>query len=92
MRTKQTEAQVFGDTSLVLPVDVQAFPYDTPLAVDGMTNVQAEAAVRKRASDDRLTNRDYPIGVFFDKEAQLQNGYTVGVLNGSPLRLGVTHR
>ena len=78
--TNQTPEQVFGDAQIVLPNLLQIFPYDPPLAVDGLTNAQAVAGVRKRASDDKLTNGDYPIGVFFNGEGSLQNGLTNGTL------------
>ena len=78
--TSQTTEQVFGDAQTVLPEQIETYPWDTPLAVDGMNNSQAAAAVAKRASDDRLTNRDYPIGVFFKTEGALANGLTTGTL------------
>ena len=83
--TDQTEDQVFVDAAQVLPDNLQIYPWDPPLPVDGMNNAQAVAAVAKRASDDRLTNGDYPVGVFSaTSPGGLANGLTAGTLYAGP--------
>jgi hypothetical protein len=74
VRTSQSENQVFGSAQVVLPLNVQIFPYEAPLAVDTtlpVTSVQASAAVAKRASDEHLDGTQYPVGVFIDGTAGL---------------------
>ena len=66
VQSNKTENQVFEDAQTVLPVNVQIFPYDTPLAVDGDSTVQAAAAVDQRAIDNNVDDTQYPIGVFID--------------------------
>jgi virginiamycin B lyase len=83
-QTAKNVNQVFGTTQTVLPVNVQIFPYGTPLAVDGLNNPQAAAAVDQRAIDNNVDDTQYPIGVFAKGEGQLKNGLTLAgkVLDG----------
>jgi hypothetical protein len=86
--TSQTPQQVFGDTQTALPVDVQIFPYRTPLAIDGIANnpkqsIQAAddamvAKVSQRGADDGLSFGEYGVGVFYNGEGNLANGDTLG--------------
>ena len=76
VQTSRTVDQVFGSAQTALPVNVNIYPYEAPLAVDGMTDVQAAAAVYLRALSDGRTNAQYPIGVFAD--GALQNSALQG--------------
>ena len=80
MRTGRTENEVFGGSQTVLPPRLEVRRWEAPLAVDGMNNDQAVAAVARRASDDKLPNDEYPVGVFFSGEGRLANGITSGTL------------
>jgi hypothetical protein len=70
VQTSRTVDQVFGSAQTVLPVNVNIYPYETPLAVDGLNDAQAAAAVYLRALRDGRTNAQYPIGVFADGALQ----------------------
>jgi hypothetical protein len=70
VQTSRTVDQVFGSAQTVLPVNVNIYPYETPLAVDGLNDTQAAAAVYLRALRDGRTNAQYPIGVFTDGALQ----------------------
>jgi virginiamycin B lyase len=76
-QTAKNVNQVFGTAQTVLPVNVQIFPYGTPLAVDGLNNPQAAAAVDQRAIDNNVDDTQYLIGVFAKGEGQLTNGLTL---------------
>ena len=68
--TSHTESEVFGDAQTVLPVQLRIFPYEAPIAVDGMDFTQALAAVARRKINPSDYSpgdpAEYPIGVFIN--------------------------
>lgn len=83
--TDQSETDVFGTAQTVLPVNVQIYPYGAQVPVESILNDASvtdktsavSAAIAKRASDDKLGNDQYPIGVFVNGTPGL-GGSTMG--------------
>lgn len=64
--TSLTVDQVFRTAQAVLPVNLEVYGFDAPLPIDGLTGLQALAAVAKRASQDHFNSSQFPVGVFVD--------------------------
>jgi hypothetical protein len=85
--TTKSPNEVFGSAQTALPVNVQIFPYDAPIAADGLNSDKAAAAVDQRAIDNSVNDTQYPIGVFArGEEGTLANGLT---MSGKVLRGGI---
>ena len=76
--TSKSENDVFDSTQTVLPVNVSIYPYEAPLAVDGMNQNQGAAAVDLRALSELRTESQYPIGVFVSGGLGGSGGLTLG--------------
>jgi hypothetical protein len=79
--TSLTVDQVFGTAQTVLPVNLQVYAYDAPLPIDGLTGLQALAAVATRASQDHFNSSQFPIGVFVDGAGQPTSQENLAVVN-----------